>query len=402
MATQTKQSAMLISVDPGFDSFKVTYNGYELFKIPRDVVDITGGSFLGKKGEGYLKNTGCIDGKEFLVGEWATRQLNDKIMVEDSGEAERQANYNSLASFEAPEMKVAILTCIGKALVLLSKKEDTVLSLKEREDGTFEVLTAQASINIGVALPHSVVETEWPYIKEWLDRNNTYTIEDEDGIYNISFKPDNILINSQVILAMAGAMADDEGNTSSNALIDTTDKSALPVIVIDGGYRTLGRFFYTSAGAVQDGESNQQYAMRNIHERVAEKLRSSCKRDDITTKKIKLLYENKETLHYIDKDGMGAEMNIVDIVNNEVKEVCDALLDELYKKYNNLLDVKTILVTGGTGAIYYEYLRKAIADRKLSWVNVVLTKYKINGKEISPEYAISVGMYKVLLHALNK
>ncbi len=402
MATQTKDSKIFLSIDPGFDSIKVVSNGGLMFKVPRDVVDITDSNFYGERGAGYLKAVGCVEGKEYLVGEWATRQLSDTTLSDNSGDIERQASFESLASFESPEMKVAILTCIGKALVTLARDEKNVLALKEREDGSFDLLTTQASIGVGVALPHSVTTSSQPFIKEWLDRENTFVIEDESGAYHITIKPDFSVINSQVILAMVGAITDEEGNTSPDALINVQDRNSLPAIVIDGGYRTLGRFLLTSAMGVQDGESNQTYAMRNIHQRVADKLRKDCGRDDITPKKIKYLYENNESLHYIDKKGLGAEENVVNAVNDEVMNVCKDLIDELYHKYNNLLEIKTLLVTGGTGAAYYEYLKKALSERRLTWVNVVLTKYEFSGKAISPEYAIAVGLYKAMLHTSNK
>ena len=90
-------------------------------------------------------------------------------------------------------------------------------------------------------------------------------------------------------------------------------------------------------------------------------------------------------------------MDIKPIVNQFTDETCEQLIEYIKEKYNNLLDIKQIVVAGGTGAAYYEGISKYIKGHRSNLADhVILAQYKFMGKMISPVQAISVGLYKVL------
>lgn len=90
------------------------------------------------------------------------------------------------------------------------------------------------------------------------------------------------------------------------------------------------------------------------------------------------------------------------LVREEAKKLCDELIDYINTKYENLVDIRQILVTGGTGAAYYEHILEYVkGHRKHLETNIILTDYDFLGKKINPIYAIVVGMYKVLLNQIS-
>lgn len=399
MAVTEKQSNIIVSVDPGFDSVKVCLNGGVLIKIPKEVADITGKSnlFLGPKEASYIK-VKYAEGKEHLVGVYAAQYLNEASYDANKGVEEKASIADTFATFETFDKQVLIMSSIGAALITLAKMNSTVVFLNKKGEREFEVNTSQAKLHFGVSLPHDAVDSEWGYINSWLSQAHKFDIELEDGIYHLDIKPESTKKASQVVVALVGAITDDDGNVTKNELLNPEQ---LPALVIDGGMLTLGKFLFTSVKSVDGGESNQTYAMKNVYERVAEIIREDYRRTDITYRKIKRIMEEGCKIPYLKEDGSSGIIEVDKLVNEELEKVCRIMIDELYEEYNDLFDVKTILITGGTGAAYYKIFN-AILKKERPWISVLLTDYEFFGEKISPEFAISVGMYKALFNAISR
>ena len=407
MAVTEKEKNVIIGIDPGFDSLKVTTTG-SMFKIPKAVAEITGktNTFLGPRDEDFIQ-TEFLEGKQHLVGIAAGKYLNESTVDAKSGEEERAIISDSYASFETADMQILIMTGIGMALLNLAKdeKNNSVVYLKDldSEDGMVckQINTTLAKIYIGVALPHAAVDQEWGYIESWLKGKHEYSFIVGGTKYYVNIETTNLFPTSQVVVALVGAISDDTGKISLKSDDALLSKEDLPAIVIDGGYLTLGKFLFTSNKNVDGGESNQDYAMRNIHEKAAAVIREKYGREDITARIVKHVLEEDGNIIYYDNDDIGHKLDIKEIVKDEVRTVCEEMIAEFDAKYNRFANIKAILVTGGTGAVYYEIIKELLGTKR-SWVKVVLTDYEFEGKKISPEYAISVGMYKAVYHTVSK
>ena len=209
---------------------------------------------------------------------------------------------------------------------------------------------------------------------------------------------------SQAVCALLGAASDDEGYEDENSKV----LEKLPVLVIDGGYKTVGLFKLTTIKMVDEAESNSDLAMGTVHKRVADRLQHEYGRTNIHQFSIPAIIDDPHTngeINY-EKDGNTATVNIANLLGEECDKVCDELIAYINQKYEGLLDIKQILITGGTGAAYYSRIMEYIQEHKSHLVNnVILTNYKFLGAQIDPVFAIAVGMYKTLLnqiHALNE
>ena len=81
----------------------------------------------------------------------------------------------------------------------------------------------------------------------------------------------------------------------------------------------------------------------------------------------------------------------------KIKEMSSRFIESLNAKYNNLLDFNYVLVTGGTGARYYEHLKEYYVGKGIVEEDrLILTNNILNGKRSDIEYAIAAGAYKGL------
>ncbi len=403
---KNKDERIFISIDPGFDSIKILINGVTLLKFPKEVADIsnmqegngyqgTQNRFIGVKEDDYMK-VQYVEGKTHLVGEYAAKYLaerGDEKSIEESFAISESAN-DTFSVFQTTEKEILIMTAIAKALIEYAKTAQNLVKL-EPQNGYTEVKILTDQIFIGVAMPHDAVDA-WNYIEKWMNGTHDYKLETKEGLYHININTRKCMVGSQVISALYGVLTDDIGALNDVALSD--DK--LPAIVIDGGYLTLGIAHFTTVKLVDGSDSNLKYAMRNIYDNVAKQIREISKRSDVSSVTVKQTMRQKEKkLHYLDGDKKGHTIDVGAMVGDEIRKVCEELIEELRSKYKDLVNTRSIIVTGGTGIAYYEHMKEILSD--CDWINVMLTDYEFNGKNITPDFAIVVGMYKVLHAAVD-
>ena len=165
--------------------------------------------------------------------------------------------------------------------------------------------------------------------------------------------------------------------------------------MIDGGYKTVGIFKLSQTDTVEDAESNSDFAMAKADEKMAALLNTKG-RDDIKPYNIQELYESKEEIAIIE-NGKSRYITINKDRDKFIGEYCQTMIDYLCEKYNNLIAIKQILITGGTGAAYYEtFVHYIDTNDKMAHLRgkVKLAEYKFMGQKISPVFAVVAGIYK--------
>lgn len=412
MATYQPDYTLVISIDPGYDATKIVINGL-MFSIPCNVCDVTEfidkNSMVGEKKAGFILSH-YIQGKKYLVGEEARKLMLERHMRDQ--QVIKESMSNSFERFSMMETEINMMTAVGMALVLYGEhtkksKQQPILDIlpgndeKTREHNEAEL--ARFNVVIGVALPNDAVEDVWPTVERKLTGIHEVNFETADHFYHLKFnipEKGHTMALSQAVCALLGAASDDEGEENENSKV----LEKLPVLVIDGGYKTVGLFKLTTIKMVDEAESNGDLAMGTVHRRVAERLKKEYERNNIHQFSIPAILEDPHThgeITYI-KDGNTSTVNIQTLLEEESEKVCDELIEYINKKYEDLLDIKQILITGGTGAAYYERFMEYIREHKAHLVNnVILTNYTFLGKPIDPVYAIAVGMYKTLLNQIH-
>ena len=424
MATYYRNRDLLIAVDPGYDATKVVINGV-MISVPNNVIDITGQTkdFLAlgdSKARGYLCSH-YIDEKDYLVGTLARKSIMEKNVR--NAELTKYTMMDSYERFQTRDFEVNMMTVIGYAIVEYAKEvyrknwkpeipimEKTVTT----NEGTKKVYTIPSlkdwRIIVGVALPNDVADISskncvWPFIEPFLVKKHNFSIDVNMDTFELDFEiiPGHAMPASQVICALLGAAGDDSGIIDRNSPI----LKKLPVIVIDGGYKTVGLFMLTQAQKVSEAESNTEFAMGNVHKEVANLLKEDYGREIEPYQIPFIVNEEGGRINCLVTDNNGnTNVETVDVkrmAEAAEESLCNKLINYLNAKFDNLLDIKQILITGGTGSAYYSHINKYMKEKRGHLQDsVILTNYKFRGEPIDPVYAIALGMYKTLNDQLQK
>jgi len=389
-----------IAVDPGYSSIKVVIEGI-IITIPSEVIENTGNEdkFLAEKKDGFASITDF--GKNYLVGNYAR-----KLLLEENRQAAQDVNQSVLEDFDrfgTQYFEVSMKAAIGIALIRyceFSQKKN--LNPKVRVEDLSE-----CNIYLSIAVPHAVYElkNKGPIglMRNRLYTNHEYKLELAEKTYNLKYTIRNdcaYTFQSQVIAALLGTLADEYDEEMDIIQQGDSDK---PILVIDGGYRTVGIFKLSQIDTVEEAESNKDFAMALVDEKVAEIMHERG-RNDIKCYNIQEYYDNNEEITVLD-DGETHTITINKDREEISAEFCGMLIDYLREKYNNLLPIKQILITGGTGAAYYgtfvHYINTHPDTAHLKG-KVKLAAYKFYGQQAEPMHTIVCGLYKQFKRYLDQ
>jgi len=386
-----------IAVDMGFSASKVCVNGKEMFTIPSNIVEVTGKEnyLMGLHQPGFI-SVSYYPEQKHLVGEQAASLLMDQSYKKVYNE-ETEASYDH---FSQTNTHIHLMTCIGMALIKYSQytMENNV---KPQFDVTKDLAKGSLfKIYVILGYPHDVYSREFQREKPNLAKHHEFTIETEDDTYEMNFtiQPEHVMGYSQALAAYMGLVIDDKGNLDESS----EHFKRLPALLIDGGWKTIGTFLLTKNLNVEQAESNKDYAMNNIYQKVVEEIAEKYERDDIKVYNIEQILRREGGEIVARTGGTTKVVNINDIFERNRDEVCQNMIAYLNEKHNDMLDIKEIVIGGGTGAAYHDFFMSYIKKEKGHLVkDICLIDYMFNGAPIDPMYAVAVGLYKVLIHNLN-
>lgn len=375
---------LLIAIDPGFDSMKVIANGTH-FKFPFCAVETDE-----RKMSDYGGRNGFILYKDLSGATWRVGQYARTLMYDNKDQQDDpMAHLYTEERFVSPEAAVGILSAIAKAIDLtgLYNEQQTL------------------DIRLIVALPHSVRNKYASTVTGMVTGEQRFYMTfdgEQEKEYHFNIDEANVLTVSQTIAAILGETSDDNGFINEAKYCYLANG---PTLVIDGGYYTMGLVPVSRGGSVDDdrAESNTNYAMKNVNLGVAKEIASS--RPDIKHYAIEyLLSQGENEIRYMDKShGKVVSIDLSAIRTKKFQQVCSNFIRYLNKKYDNLIDFRYILVTGGTGAAFFDqmldyYKGIGLMDDE----HMLLTKPMVAGKELPIEFAVVVGAYKGLRGKLGR
>lgn len=411
---RNQETDIIIAVDAGFDATKLIINGLEI-KVPYNVLDITGeeDSMMFGNGSNFILSH-YMNNKSYLVGNEARKLIIENTYDEEI--ASKQTILNSFDKFESDLFEINVMSCIALGLVRYSEylkedadEDDVVFDIEEyskyiREeedrDKSLDGFYDSINIYVGMALPNDTVDTLWELVRHKIAKQHDFTIVlGKDGCpnkeYHMSFeiKKECCAGLSQVRAAFFGLITNDDGTPKDET--EFSEKE-LPVLVIDGGYKTIGKFKIARNGSIVQAESNTDFAMSNVNQRVAEIMGKEYNRADIKEYKVEELIKEDAPISYIpDGSNKSQTVNIVDIRDEVIADITKKFIDYIDEEYNHFQDIKSVIVTGGTGKVYYKKIEKFIKENRQP-TKVYLTEYDFMGETVDPVFAIVVGMYKYI------
>lgn len=410
MATIEQNYDLLISVDEGFNSGKIVVNGI-VFNIPTEMFKVGDDpGFIGdRKGKNYIGAT--IQNTKYIVGSDARILLTDSVNKQDNmATLVERLTYDFLTSLKGERF---LTTCIGLAIIKyseytkeknISPKLEAKIMADENNKWSININeNSQWNIWLIIGYPH---EEENEIFKEILPRivgRKQIEIEQRNKTYSLDFtiKETNVMSYSQAKAAFMGCVTDDTGKwkkmPKGESVLDH-----LPCLVIDGGQKTVGIYLISETLQILHAESNTSYAMNNVYEAVIEDIKAAG-RDDILVNNLSEYLNNGKRLNVIGENGKAQTINVNELFNKRKDEYCDKLITHINEKFRDMLDLSSILISGGTGAAYFDRFKEYVTEYKTEDLaqNTSITKYDFMGQEITPENAIAIGLYKVLSHEVE-
>lgn len=377
------QNQLFVSIDPGFDNMKVIANGQH-YKFPFNAVETDE-----RKMSDYGRRDGFIlykdeSGTTWRVGQYARGLIFDN--KEQQEQAEKMRGFYTEERFTSNEFMVGLRTALAMAI---------------NKAGLYD---SQASLDIRliVALPHSCRAKFSSTIVGAAAGEHSFFMRFDDSqekSYHFTIQESNVYTISQTIAAILGETSDDNGNINEEKFFYLSNG---PTLVIDGGYYTVGLVPVSRGGSVDDAraESDTGHAMKMVNVAVEQEIANQ--RPDIKHYSIEyLLTQDDGRVRYLE-NGKARTIDLATIRSEKIQEVCAHFAGYLDKKYNNLLDFKYVLVTGGTGACFYQqllayYKESGIMDEE----HMMLTSPVINDKPLPIEFSIAAGAYKGLLGKIS-
>lgn len=370
---------LLISIDPGFDSVKVIANGHH-FKFPFSAIETD---------ERLMSDYG--DQREFILykdrsgATWRVGQFARGLLFGAKAHTREDPfdGFYTEERFISAEFTVGLRSAIAKAINIAGFFSD----LKDLE------------ISVIVALPHAIRTKYASTVSGLIAGEHNYYMtfgKGREKPYHFTVKESHVFTVSQTIAAILGETSDDAGYINEEKFFYLSNG---PTLVIDGGYYTVGLVPVSRGGSVDDSqsESDTRHAMKNVNMAVAMEI--SEKRPDVKHYNVEYLLSQGEPLlrSFNQTSGLVETIDLAAIRQEKAHEVCHDLIQHLNEKFDNLLDFKYILVTGGTGACFFDQLKKFyIKTGLVDDDHILLTSPIISGTTLPIEYAISVGAYKGL------
>lgn len=389
------EKILKVAIDPGFGDFKVVVNDL-MFTFPRAVTETTNAqSYIGDRNKNFY-SIKLLDGKEHLVGEFAEKELSER------SEQTKRILFDNVESsyerFKSENFKISVMAAIGIGIAkyAVACRKNNIIPAVEVHNG--EVDLREWELYVAIALPHEAVDEYRANVVSLIARSEEFSVCTNDGEFKlrVNVKPENFIVMSQARAALIGYVTDDNGKDAING-------AELPALVVDGGYRTVGIFKFNENKRVVDSESasNCDYAMYNINSKFVKRLkeygRISVEEFNVEQKFKALINEGKQMVA-INGDGDSVVIPPEEIKKIKAEETLgtfEELVEFLNDKFDQLIDINSIILTGGTGAVYYKMMADYCA-KKRAHIQVHLTQYKYRGLEIEPQFAICIGLYKSL------
>lgn len=383
-----KNKILRIAIDPGFDCVKICIEGH-LVKFPFNVLKVA----LEDIKTMTLNDSYILykeDTKTYYVGDYARMAISS--LRESGNLSEEMGIFYSSQRFNTQEFSVGLKAAVGYALISYAKHEPkfNLSKLDEYE------------VHVIVTLPHSMAETFSDRVKNILaDKPLHIELKCGNDIsftsIDLSLRKENVSAFSQTLAAFINETINDKGISDDAMYYELSENG--PTLVIDGGYETVG-LVVINRGMLDNArsESNERFAMKNINECVMEGLAGY--EHSLQTFTLEQNYKTNNFYKAFNRETRKVEtIDLSKLKIEKARELGARFIEYLNNNYRYMLDLKHVIVTGGTGEWYYNQLKEYYVTENgfLEEDQMIKSSNTLNGEEFAIEYTIAVGAYKGLL-----
>lgn len=388
-----QEKILSVSIDPGFDSFKIIVNGEE-FNSPSKCIKYED-SFVYDNSNGVFKgvvtkfSTESDRSLEYLVGDAAQKMLkNNKTIRERYNEDNARINMNLEERFTNADFLAMLKAQTSHAIINYAQLKN--IDIKE---------LANWKVYLGIALPHdsfldykikkSTAISITTSINKYLKLEN-YHILIDDASYELTLNNiESITYWSQTYCILY-------------IYVDYCDKNnkelEFPAVIFDGGYKTDGLVSVTDDWQTHLGESNTDYAMYNVNKELERKLQErGCK--TVFEYNIESIIDTTDFAVIKDESGKTEKVKLSTEKELVLKDMSNKAMQYIANKFSDMEEALTFILGGGTGQAYSPYFTE-ICNEKYGHLTIYDVKPFIDDRSYEPIYGVACGMHLKMLYSL--
>lgn len=301
-------------------------------------------------------------GEIWLVGETA-----QSLMTKNDLDATTDASIYTRYRYHSEIYKVIMATglaigCIGAGDNEIYLQTGLPSAYKERDEGKLiKALADDYDISVKIG------SNAWLKFKFTLPEDHIYVMEQPQG-------------------TLCGCAYGANGVTQSGVEILTSN-----VIILDVGFGTEDTFSIKSGYRNRKPETYADTGMKSVFENMINELQKSYSDYLIDTKVFELQnYLEAGHISVLDPETIQlVQIDFGNFLDNENKKLCEKSVKRLMQDYDNLLDYKYLIVTGGTGESRFEQIKNML--KGISTLKVL--PGNINYPDLSFCYCNVLGYY---------
>lgn len=407
-----QNKTLIVSVDPGYDAYKIIINGEFHFRTSSLTVQAgkSIGGVLGRKGDITIEDRSSAAIKTYLMGRSAHVAQRDA----SQSMAETMANaMNNEERFAAPAFQAGFRGALYSALYEYAESENNV---GFTVDDLFNKMRTW-NIHLAIAVPSAYKVQAETNIRRFLEEapklRITYVSNSGSNVQmnaDMAFDSSRTTFISQAIACYLGQYYTTYGTlVSADRREELNDE--LESIVLNCGYHTMGQVQIDASVHLRapiDSVPYQDFSMELVDKRTLEKIEKEYGRkrlarayrpldinDCIAQAREKESHGGSSAIRKSANSGIFAyeKDNSQKLIAVPVQEYRKEVLDETAKELCDYIQsrfqfplVHSILLTGGTSTEFYPYIEDAFKE----YDNISIVRM-INGICDSPEGTVCIG-----------
>ena len=418
-----EEKVIPVSVDPGFNGYKIGINDEKIYHI-NSLALVEKNPESRNEAEIVISIEGAFGAKkDYVMGSLIT-----KAILRNNPSQENEAIHKDFMRvderFGSESFAASYLGALYAALYEYATM-DGGNSLGFKVSDLTDLTKSGFRIVQCILLPDHLYKENSAAVKKLLTGNVKGTVSYKGHTFELtqSFSDEDIITEIQ-----ARAPYDTAVYTSWGSYKDESSemerKSKLPTLIIISGQRTLEQYLIDDAERISKGNENVptvDFGMERVYSAVAEQINNEFHLTGDNRRNERQVEEIVEKLSmsggkpitglkdiYIrynempDWDGEKKGSVAADVFGKwqkEVRKQVAELIEYIDKKFN-LDTINGVYVCGGTGALYYDYIREGFAGyANLRYIDLI--PGYCDGEDIGALYTVMYGGYCKLAAYIN-
>lgn len=208
---------------------------------------------------------------------------------------------------------------------------------------------------VQTGLPPAYIKSDAPLLREVLAGTHKFELKVGNGEWMqfcFALAPSDIYIMEQPMGTLISIATNPDGSKSA----DAEDYFSSRLLIADPGFGTFDAF-NVAKNVILDSQTFDNLGMKAVLQKTANEIYDTYN----TELRVPAMQANLAagTFTKFDRKTMKTEqIDFAQILEKQSKAVCMEAIERIKNIYNNLLDHHYLVVTGGTGEAWYEYIRE--------------------------------------------